>query len=87
MINGLSAQKLEESVNSSWKRAMWSAVGSLSFCRMKFFFLLREIHFSVDLLKVDLARLHETRLTQAVLQAPLKSEVKELPVSPLEWKP
>ena len=53
MINGLSVQKLENSVNSYWKCAMQSVVESLSFCRMKFFFLLGEIHFSVDLLKVD----------------------------------
>lgn len=53
MVSGLSAQKLEQSVNSYLKHAMWSVVESLSFCRMKFFFLLGEIHISVDLLTVD----------------------------------
>lgn len=53
MINGLSVQQLEQSVNSYLKRAMWSVVESLSFCRMKFFFLLGEINFSVHVPKVD----------------------------------
>lgn len=64
---------------------MWSVVEGLSFCRVKFFFLLGEIHFSVDLLKVDFGQISQDKADiVSAAGSLLKSWVNEFSVSPLE---